>query len=462
MTTSLARAALLIGLASKSWAAESPFKVGNRDEILASSRDLAHDLMSLYKGNETGEIAGILPGPPNVLKQGDYYWWEAGGFWNTFIDYWYLTGDETYNQLAVDGISSQAGDSRFGYAFMHPNWTASLGNGDQCVWALAALSAAERGFPAPAEGVPSWADLAQGVFDSQLWRWDREVENGTCGDGGLRWQVPPTNNGYNYKDSLSNGCFFNLGARLGRLNGNKTAIEVAEKAFSWMTEIGLINTETWDVYDGGHVEHNCTDINKAQFSASASVVIQGAAFMYNITGNEEWRKRLDGLVGRTLKFFFPAGVAFEPPCEERESCTVDMTWLKSILHRSLASVTQLAPYTAGTIQPVLETSAKAAVAQCTGGDSGRKCGFYWVDGIYQEPSSSGVGEQMNVLSAVLSLLAPEGKGIAAGPGTGTGGSGGGSNTQNPPPENSKPSGAGRNEIGMMAVLAGLGIWLANM
>lgn len=35
------------------------------------------------------------------------------------------------------------------------------------------------------------------------------------------------------------------------------------------------------VYDGGHVEHNCTDINKATFSYNAAVMLQGAAFMYN-------------------------------------------------------------------------------------------------------------------------------------------------------------------------------------
>lgn len=42
--------------------------------------------------------------------------------------------------------------------------------------------------------------------------------------------------------------------------------------------------------------------------------------------------------------------------------------------------------------------------QCTGGKSGRKCGFYWSKGEYVEPDSSGVGEQMGVLAAVSNLL----------------------------------------------------------
>lgn len=35
------------------------------------------------------------------------------------------------------------------------------------------------------------------------------------------------------------------------------------------------------VYDGAHVENNCTDINKATFSYNAAILLQGAAFMYN-------------------------------------------------------------------------------------------------------------------------------------------------------------------------------------
>ena len=44
--------------------------------------------------------------------------------------------------------------------------------------------------------------------------------------------------------------------------------------------VGYI-TDDWDVYDGAHVEHNCTDFNKAQYSYNPAVLIQGMAFMWN-------------------------------------------------------------------------------------------------------------------------------------------------------------------------------------
>lgn len=38
------------------------------------------------------------------------------------------------------------------------------------------------------------------------------------------------------------------------------------------------------MYDGAHVENNCTDISKIQWSMNAAVLIEGAAFMYNFVG----------------------------------------------------------------------------------------------------------------------------------------------------------------------------------
>lgn len=35
------------------------------------------------------------------------------------------------------------------------------------------------------------------------------------------------------------------------------------------------------IYDGAHVETNCTDINRAQFSYNNAVYLLGAAYMYN-------------------------------------------------------------------------------------------------------------------------------------------------------------------------------------
>jgi len=357
--------------------------------------------MLQYKGNKTGEIPGILPGPPTEHK-GDYYWWEGGAMMGTYIDYWFLTGDESYNHVITEGMLHQTGPNE---DYMPPNHTASLGNDDQGFWGMSAMLAAENRFPDPPEGKAQWLALAQGVWVTQASP-DRHDE--TCG-GGLRWQVPPTNMGYNYKNTIANACFFDLGARLARYTFNQTYADHAEKTFKWLWDVQYIDNKDWRVYDGGHVEQNCTDINKAQFSYNAALLLHGSAFMYNYTnGSTTWKNRVDNLLTGILRDFFGTGVAFEIPCEGRQgACTADMLSFKGYVHRWLSTVTKVAPYTREKILPILRNSTEAAVRQCTGGETGRKCGFYWSEGVFVDPAvdkTSGAGEQMNVLAAVSSLL----------------------------------------------------------
>ena len=78
------------------------------------------------------------------------------------------------------------------------NQTKDEGNDDQVFWAFAAMSAAELKFPPPQSGYPSYAAMAQAVFNLQAERWDPE----NCG-GGLRWQIVQFNAGYDYKNVAS-------------------------------------------------------------------------------------------------------------------------------------------------------------------------------------------------------------------------------------------------------------------
>jgi mannan endo-1,6-alpha-mannosidase len=380
------------------------YKIDTPDEIRQSARTLAYDLMLFYKGNQSGEIPGILPGPPTEHK-GDYYWWEGGAMMGTYVDYWYLTGDTSYNHVVTEGILHQVGDDA---DFQPLNHTASLGNDDQGFWGMTAMLAAENKFPNPPEDKPQWLALAQAVFHTQA---APDRHDDTCG-GGLRWQIPPLNTGYDYKNTIANACFFNLGARLARYTSNHTYAEWATKQFQWIYDVNYIDHESWAVYDGGHIPHNCTDINRAQFSYNAGLLLQGSAFMYNYTnGSDLWKGRIDNLLTGMLRDFFPQDIAFELPCEGRQgACTADMLTFKGYVHRWLSVVTKVAPYTADIILPVLRKSAEAAVKQCTGGETGRRCGFYWSGGVYVDTAvdkTSGAGEAMNVLAAVSSLLYPE-------------------------------------------------------
>jgi mannan endo-1,6-alpha-mannosidase len=139
---------------------------------------------------------------------------------------------------------------------------------------MSAMTAAELNFTNPSAGQPQWLGLAQGVYNTQLARFDNE-----CG-GGLHWQAYKFLNGYSYKNSIANGCFFNIASRLAVYTGNASYAATAESTWDWMTAVGFID-ENYMVYDGADTSNNCTDINKAQFSYNAGVFLLGAATMYN-------------------------------------------------------------------------------------------------------------------------------------------------------------------------------------
>ncbi|KAI1500323.1 glycoside hydrolase family 76 protein [Biscogniauxia marginata] len=361
------------------------------DSIRNAAKQVAEDLMSYYHGNEPGHVPGILPGPP---PDGDYYWWQGGALWGAMIDYWRWTGDDTYNDLVYEAMLFQIGPDK---DFMDPNWTASLGNDDQSFWGMSALVAAENKFQDPPSDQAQWLALAQAVWTEQA---SPDRNDDECG-GGLRWQIFATNRGYDYKNTIANGAFFNMGARLARYTENDTYAERATETWDWLTSVGYIDKD-YNIFDGAHVPENCTDINMQQYSYNAAVLLLGAAHMYNYTNaNQDWADRVEGLVGGIERVFFPNGTAYEPSCEAG-FCTTDMLSFKGYLHRWLAVTTQIAPFVADRIIGVLRTSTQSAVSQCTGGDNGRQCGFHWTTGIYD--GVTGAGQQMNVLGALSSLL----------------------------------------------------------
>ena len=190
----------------------------------------------------------------------------------SMLDYYYYTGDPSYNDAITQALLHQVGPDK---NFMPPNQTRTLGNDDQGFWAMSAMSAAEQNYPNPPSDQPQWLALVQGVFNSQAARWDTT----TC-NGGLRWQIFTFNAGYNYKNAISNGVFFNLASRLAKYTGNQTYADWADKSWNWATAVGLLSAK-YEVFDGTGVEKNCTDQNPVQWSYNHGVYLLGAATMFN-------------------------------------------------------------------------------------------------------------------------------------------------------------------------------------
>lgn len=367
------------------------------ESIKQAAAQVAEDLLTFYHGDEPGMVPGILPGPP---PDGDYYWWQGGAMWGTLLDYRHNTGDKQFDDLITTAMLHQVGDNA---DYLPRNWSASMGNDDQAFWGLSAMLATEVGYTDPPEDQPQWVALAQAVFNEQTSE-DRRVPDGRC-KWGLRWQVYSTNNGYDYINTIANACYFNIGARLARYFGNQTYADLATRTWDLIHDLGYIS-DKWDVYDGAHLP-DCTDLNKAQFSYNAAMLLQGAAFLYNYTDGEQiWKDRIDNLTDRMIEIFFPgpAKIAFEPSCENQQ-CNSDMESFKGFMHRWMGTTMQVAPFTKEKILPVLKSSTQGAVKQCTGGTNGRFCGFHWTSGVWD--GDVGASQQMNVLGALVSLLAPD-------------------------------------------------------
>ncbi|KAK2733582.1 hydrolase 76 protein [Myotisia sp. PD_48] len=357
------------------------------ESIKNAAKIAAKGMTSYYTGHKPGDVPGNLPSP--------YYWWEAGAMFGALIDYWFYTGDDQWNDITIQGMMHQVSSTN---NFMPPNQTMTEGNDDQAFWALAAMSAAERKFPNPPASQPQWLALVQAVFNSQVVRWDME----TCG-GGLKWQIFRFNRGFDYKNTISNGCFFNMAARLARYTKNDTYAEWAEKTWDWSSAIGLVS-DRYQFFDGSSDLLNCTELNRIQWTYNAGVYLHGAAAMYNYTdGDEKWRRIVQGIVDGLHVFFFEkTDIMWEVACERVNTCETDQRSFKAYLSRWMAASTQLAPFITPYVMPKLRASAIAAAKACTGGRDREQCGLKWTEGKFD--GDLGVGEQMSALEIFQSNL----------------------------------------------------------
>ncbi len=219
--------------------------------------------------------------------------------------------------------------------------------------------------------------------------------------------APRGNTGYDYKNTISQACFFNIAARLALYTGNQSYADWAAKTWDWTVKIGFINTSNYYVYDGGHLPE-CKDITPYQWSYNAGALLLGAAALYNYsTGAEKdlWAERVDGLLNGTQVFFTGnnSDIMTEVACEPVNLCNLDQQSFKAYLSRWMAATTKWVPWSYSRVKPLLEASAVAAAAQCTGGDNGRMCGLRWTDNGKWD-GTSGVGQQMAVMEIVLANM----------------------------------------------------------
>ncbi|KAF2101192.1 mannan endo-1,6-alpha-mannosidase [Rhizodiscina lignyota] len=394
--------------------------VSSSDSISNAAKAVAKGLMANYTGDQKGQIPGIFTSKPPAQKgsSGEYFWWSFGAIFDAMVDYQYYTGDGQYNNAVQQALLWQVGPSD---DYLPPNQTTSEGNDDQTTWGFAAMTAAERNFSAPPSGSPSWLKIAQNVFDDQAGRWDKE----TC-KGGLRWQIFTFNSGYNYKNTIANGQFLQLAARLYAQTGNQTYATWAEEVYTWAQSVGLVN-EDGSVYDGAQTEDDCSQINRIQFSMNSGVWLYGSAVMANATkGSRSWTLRAQSILNHASSIYLNDSIIVETACENTDACTQDQHFYKGAFARDLARTVEAMPSTADTIKPILQTNAKAAAqVGCKNADN---CVFVWTAAKNDEGSD--LGSQFSALQVIQSNLVSQAKATAntSSSDSGSGSDSGSSNT----------------------------------
>ncbi|KAH7135929.1 glycosyl hydrolase family 76-domain-containing protein [Dendryphion nanum] len=367
------------------------FNPNDEASIKAVTKEYAFGLMSHYKNNATNTPAqdvGIFPRP--------HYWWAAGAAWGGMIEYSQFTGDASYIKTLHQALVSNYGPEK---NILLPWRKDQEGNDDQAFWALSLMSALEFQFPDPQEAPTTYLEVVENAFNNIVSRWNTE----SCG-GGLKWQIYPENAyGYNYKNSISNGAAFALGARLARYTGNEKYANWASKIFDWTKSVGLIS-DKFEVFDGADDKKNCADFDRTQWTYNIGMFLHGSAVMYNHTnGDEAWRKRTAGFIEHAGVFTYEGtDILSEVVCEENGKCNLDQQSFKAYFARFLGKTAIMAPFTRDRVTNWLKKSAVAAAKSCSGGQSGTECGFKWYTGGFD--GIGGTGQQLSALEVTQALL----------------------------------------------------------
>lgn len=367
--------------------------LSDKDSVCKAAKAVADGEWNYYEGLKYGGTVGVFSPP--------YYWWHAGEAFGGLVDYYTYcdNNNDTLKNIISDGMYHQAGDD---YDYMPKNQTNNEANDDQGVWGIALMHAAERNFPDPSRD-DTWGSLAEAVFNSLNSRWDEK----NCG-GGLRWQILSSRDGYDYKNTITNGYYINLASRLARYYNNNTYVDTASKVWDWMDSVSYFNENDNSelmVYDGAHTPDCNIDYDTTSWSYNYGVYLASAAYLYDFTKDDKWKDRAVKIMKRSIDLFQKQGIMTEISCQPDGDCNNDQRAFRGLFSRHLGLASSLIPSAKLDIQDFLEKSAKGAATSCSGGTDGVTCGQDWTadgwDGMY------GLGEQMCALEVILANKASD-------------------------------------------------------
>ncbi|KAM7194242.1 Glycosyl hydrolase family 76 domain containing protein [Rhypophila sp. PSN 637] len=380
--------------------------VRNTDSIKSAAKTIVQDMVKTYYPADA--TVGLVKHPlyddedPFDLR-------ESAMFWDSLLNYWFLTGDDQYNDKVTKGILGRIGEDRD--FFPRDLWDRT-NNDDLAAWGLVSLAAAERQLPNPPAGQPKWLDLAKTVFENQSAGWDTNE----C-DGGIRGSKYAAFGGY-YYNKFAGSRFLLLAARLGAYTGNQTYLDWAEKQYSWAAgSAGLVTADFAVNYGVSLTGGNCNPPVKFEHTYNQAAYLYGSAVAYNATSSEVWRQRVEGHLKHFANFFVhksdkvnttdSAGgkILTEQTCAQITTvCSREERYFKSLTARWMSQAAVAAPFISQTISSYLQESAALAAETCTGKEAGKMCSMWWETGKYVSDATTGLAEEISALEIIQQTL----------------------------------------------------------
>ena len=200
------------------------------------------------------------------------YWWQSANAVEVLVDYARLSGD-------TSGDARLAGIYDF---FVNPpsffpvqaNFLNDY-NDDSGWWAIAWMKEYDR------TGDPRHLAIPRAIFDRVSSQWQEAA------GGGIPWNTTST-----YLNSVTNGLFMIVAARLAVRTGDPSYLDWAKKDWAWYSQAGIFDPGTGVVFDAAQ--------NHDLWTYNQGVVLGGLTELYLATKGDEYLDRAMALADAAM------------------------------------------------------------------------------------------------------------------------------------------------------------------
>ncbi|KAJ3146821.1 hydrolase 76 protein [Geranomyces michiganensis] len=309
------------------------------------------------------------------FDQSSVSWFASGIIWSQVFANSAVTKDRSQDAVAGTAVSAatygKTGDLLGGALKTFNEKLRGRWNDDMGWWALGMLNAVDAyGKDAQIPNGGKFLDVAALTFNQMYEQWDPQ-----CG-GGIYWSRDRTaTKDADYKSTISNSQFIEIGARLAMLTGNQTYLDMAAQTYNWVKVSGVLSAD-WKVLDGVHTA-NCGTPSPAVWGYNQGVMIGALAYMYQASKMQAYADDAKSLLNAAAPVFAPNNIVYEPRCPPG-SCGRETPMGKPQLIKGMADLYMMTTDAAvkTTIQTVIDTTLASALRNC---DANWWCSQDWTN-----------------------------------------------------------------------------------